>query len=351
MADSSYPIGHPLAVQKWSKELMQEALKRTYMLKFMTEGTNGLIGVKNELKDHGYQVTYGLRMQLQGDGVTGDDTLEGNEEALSLYADSVQINQLRHAVRTKGRASEQRVPFETRDEAKDGLADWWSARMDTVLFNHLAGINTEVRTAYTGFNTIAAPSTGRIIYGPGTETAETNLSDSSASRFSVSMIDTAVEIAKTASPMIRPIRYRGDDYYVAFLHPYQVKDLRTEVSTSRVTWFDAQKARIQGGQTGESENPIFSGALGVYNGVILHESTYVPLAPNTTAVRRAVFCGAQSGVVAFGKGAGPNRMTWVEEMFDFKNKLGVSAGMVFGAKKCQFNSTDFGTIVMSSGAA
>tara|TARA_R110001583_G_scaffold37058_19_gene121352 strand:+ start:110 stop:250 length:141 start_codon:yes stop_codon:yes gene_type:complete len=44
-------------------------------------------------------------------------------------------------------------------------------------------------------------------------------------------------------------------------------------------------------------------------------------------------------------------MTWVEELFDYENELGVAAGMIYGLKKTVYNSIDFGTVVMSSRAA
>jgi hypothetical protein len=44
-------------------------------------------------------------MQLSGAGIQGDSTLEGNEEALTLYRDTVLIDQLRHAVRSGGYSS------------------------------------------------------------------------------------------------------------------------------------------------------------------------------------------------------------------------------------------------------
>ncbi|KKK78727.1 hypothetical protein LCGC14_2840640, partial [marine sediment metagenome] len=40
-------------------------------------------------------------------------------------------------------------------------------------------------------------------------------------------------------------------------------------------------------------------------------------------------------------------MTWVEELFDYENQLGVAAGQISGLKKSIFNSNDFGTIVMT----
>jgi hypothetical protein len=53
-------------------------------------------------------------------------------------------------------------------------------------------------------------------------------------------------------------------------------------------------------------------------------------------------------VIAFGQGDSAGSMTWDEETFDYGNKLGVSAGAIFGIKKAIFNSTDFATIVISS---
>ena len=123
MAATSYGVNHPLAVKIWARKLFQEALKATYSSKFMGEGDSAMIQKKGELsKGPGDKITYGLRMQLSGAGVQGDATLEGNEEALVTYSDSIFINQLRHAVRSGGKMSEQRVPFSVRAEARDGLS-------------------------------------------------------------------------------------------------------------------------------------------------------------------------------------------------------------------------------------
>ena len=43
-------------------------------------------------------------------------------------------------------------------------------------------------------------------------------------------------------------------------------------------------------------------------------------------------------------------MSWVEELFDYGNQLGVAAGMIFGMKKLVYNNLDFGTIVVSTHA-
>ena len=154
---------------------------------------------------------------------------------------------------------------------------------------------------------------------------------------------------KIVQLLIRPIRQGGDEFYVMFLHPQQVQDLRREATAGTITWYDTQKARVQGG---EMNNGIFTGALGTYNGVVLHESTRVPNGASGSAteakVKRAIFCGAQAACAAFGRGYATGRMDWTEEVFDYGNSLGVSAGLIGGMKKTQYNSADFGSFVLST---
>lgn len=131
MATTDFPTGHPLAVKLWSKKLFVEALKATYFGRFMGEGADNMIQVKPELnKSAGDKITVGLRMQLVGVGIQGDGLLEGQEEALVTYSDAVLLDQTRHAVRSLGKMSEQRVPFSVREESRMGLQDWWANRLN-----------------------------------------------------------------------------------------------------------------------------------------------------------------------------------------------------------------------------
>jgi len=345
MANTSYGVNDALAVKLWSRKLFQESLKATWFSKFMGKSSSSIIQIKDETgKSEGDQITIGLRMQLAGDGVQGDGTLEGNEEGLTTYSDAVVINQLRHAVRSGGKMSEQRIPFSVREEARTGLEDWWSNRLDTCFFNQLGGYTAQADTRYTGNQAAIAPDSTHKIYLNGTA----DESATSSYVFDLTIIDKCVEKAQTISPMIRPVRVNGEDKYVMFLHPYQVYNLRT--STSSGQWLDITKAALQGGK--ETGNAIYSGALGEYNGVVLHQAVRVPQGVNSSTgaaistVRRAIFCGAQAGVMAYGKNSAGGEMDWKEELFDYENQLGVAAGMVFGIKKTRFNSQDFGTIVV-----
>lgn len=358
MAQTEFGTNHPLAVKVWSKKLMVQTIAKTWVGKFIGTDKNSLLYRKDELsKNAGDLITYGLRMKLTGDGVQGDSTLEGQEEALSTYADTITINQLRHATRSKGKMSEQRVPFDVRQENMDALSDWFAERYDTSFANQLAGYTPQSDTRYTGNNAVVAPSTNNIMI-PSTITSDP-ASLSTTDIFTLTKIDAAVARAKTMDqlsspqPILRPIMVEGEEHYVIFLHPYQVRDMRTNTNSGQ--WLDIQKAAASGGE--KSRNAIFTGALGMYNNVIIHEWQRVPQAVATagTAVantRSAIFCGAQAACLAYGQGDGRvNKMDWVEDLFDYKNQLGVSASAIFGIKKSRFNGADFATIVIPTYAA
>lgn len=354
MATTNFGVNHPLARKLWSEKLFREALKETYIGKFIGDNNKSLIQMLTDTsKGSGDTVHVGLRMQISGAGVAGDNTLEGNEEALSYYRDSLVVDQIRHAVRSNGRASEQRVPYAMREEGRMALADWMSNMMDTAFFNQICGNTDQTDLRKTGMMATVAPTTAaaaadgisRIVVG-GSQTAEGSLSATTTHALSLRDLDVAVARAKTMSPVIKPLRMKGEDYFCAFIHPYQLYQLRGQTSSGQ--WADIQKAAIQGGNI--TGNPIFTGAAGVYNGVILHESSRIP---NTTGMtdnsgyRRGVFCGAQSAAIAFGQDNSANRTTWDEELFDYGNQLGVAAGVIWALKKTIFNSTDFATIALS----
>lgn len=366
MSKTEFGVNHPLSNKIYSKTLAKEVIRKTFIGDFVGSGKGALIQELEDLKKNaGDQITFGLRVQLQGTGVAGDSTLEGNEEALSFYDDKLVVDQLRHAVRTKGKMTEQRVPYALREESKEGLVDWYADRMDTAFFNHICGNTAQTDVRYTGMNAVTAPSTNRILIAGGQANDE---SLTSTDTFTLEMVDVAraraenFSIADNTGSLIRPIKHKGGDYYVMFLHDYQVHNLRTNTATGQ--WQDIQKAAMQGGDV--KGNPIFNGALGIHNGVVLHKASRITQGVDSSTgaavanTRRAVLCGAQSAVIAFGNGGtGVKGYKWNEEMFDYGNQLGVSAGNIFGVKKTKFvpeddsstNAEDFGALVISTYAA
>lgn len=318
MAVTSYGVNDALAVKLWAKKLSVEVLKETELATYMGESDNNLWQIKTETqKSAGDKVTHGLRMQLTGPGIQGDSTLEGNEEQLTTYSDAIFIDQLRHAVRSGGKMSEQRIPFSVRQEALSGLKDWWVDRIATCGFNQLCGNTVQTDTRFTGNQAVIGTTASRHIWSSATHTTDQTLDSSDV--FTLGNIDRCIAIAQTVTPAFRPVMIRGKKHYVIFLHPYQVYDLRKNTNTGQ--WLDIQKAAMQGGEI--TKNPIFDGSLGMYNNTIIRQDTRITLGIDSTApttavanTRRAVFCGAQALSVSFGQDGGPNKFTWVEELFD-----------------------------------
>src|SRR5262249_37250598 len=232
MASTSYGVNDALAVKLWARELAHEAVKATEIYPLIGANSKSVVQEKTEAqKGPGDRITIGLRMQLAGDGFTENEIAEGNGESLTTYADNVFVNELGHVVgvRSENTIDAQRVSFDLREEAKDGLVDWWARRISVAFFNQVCG-NTATSGAgapssakYTGLNATAAPSAGRVMRfdtgGTGASIAnDETVNTTTTAVMGLPFIDKCVEIAKTGGstnlPKIRPIRIEGGEHYV-----------------------------------------------------------------------------------------------------------------------------------------
>jgi N4-gp56 family major capsid protein len=211
---------------------------------------------------------------------------------------------------------------------------------------------TDVR--YTGMQATVAPGTSSQIWSEAGTTSDADL-DSTGDTMTLAVIDAAVVLAKTRTLPLRPAKIRGRKCFAFIMHPYQVRDLKQ--ASSGQTWMDIQRSLVEGGFLGEKDSPIFKGGsmVGYYNGCLLLESNRITTGAVTTTAdtdtRRAVLLGAQAAAFAYGQKQGATEMSWVEELFDYENQLGVSAGMIAGLNKLTFNGYDHGVIVASTYAA
>lgn len=355
MATTSFGVNDALAVKLWSRSLAVAEREYLDIAPLIGEDEGSIIQLKTETrKGAGDRVTVALRARLTGEGKTENETAEGNGESLSLFSDNLLINELGHIVGVKSEHTidAQRVQYDLREQARDALAEWWGDRKSASFFNQVCGNNAQTNLKYTGLNAATAPAgAGRHIWAG---TAANDQSLTSGDIFTLDLIDAAVENAKVGNNMVKPIRIGGQPKYVMYLHPYQVTSMRTNSASGQ--WMDIAKAAMMGGQV--TGNPIYTGALGEYNGVILRSSQDVTLGVNSSTglavanTRRAVLLGAQAAVIAYGQNnSGPNKYRWNEELLDHKRKLEVSAWCIWGMKKSVFNSADFGVVVVSTYAA
>lgn len=319
MTVTSLPVN--LVKKLWASQLWVEAQDDIFFKRFIGEGENNIIHKKNDLKkEKGDQITLGLAMKLSGAGISGDSTLEGNEEQMTFYDMSVTIDQIRNGVRLKGKMEEQKTAANLRQSAKNALKVWLSEKIDNTFFTTLA----------------TSPSAGRVLFG-GDATATAEIVD--ADKLTTTLISTAKRKAMLATPKIRPVKIDGKEHYMMLVHPYAARDLKTDTA-----WLNAQKdANLRG-----DKNPIFSGALGIWDGVILFEHENVRLTTDGASSANVAWntlLGAQAGVWAIGKEA-----FWEEDTFDYGNQQGFATGIIHGIKKSIFNGEDFAVITVETGA-
>lgn len=355
MAATEFAVGAALAVQRWSTALAREAEVKQYFRKFMGTGPNNMIKVQTELnKAAGEKITVALRMKLDNDGIEGDNQIEGTsaEEALTFHNDALFIDQRRKGTKSKGKMSEQRVPYNIRAEGREALSTWFAEDYDQMIMMYLAGargVDTSFHVATTwtsrASNSLQTPDSDHIIYG-GNATGSSDVD--AADKMKLTIVERLIAKAETLDPMIQPFMINGEKKFVLLMHTWQAYDLRTSISTN--DWMDVHKA------TDGMTSPIYKNALGEYGDVILHKhrnvirfSTYG--ASGALGAARALFLGAQAGIIAWGRGSMYGRYSWNEEYDDRGNQLVITGGCIYATKKSRYNSADFGVIAVDTYAA
>lgn len=347
----------------WSRDLWMQARNASFTMRFAGAGPNSMIQRITELTrtEKGHKAVVTLVTDLDGDGVGGDNTLEGNEEQIKAYDMQVQIDQLRNGNRTTGRYADQGTIINFRETSRDVLAYWLADRIDQMGFLTMAGLsytlkNNDIDTTGSRTSTtlpnlafaadVTAPSSSRVYNWQSGALATADTSTIAATDTAdYSMLVQAKAKAKTE--YIRGIRGPGNtEYYHVFMTPQAYSKLKLDT--------DYINAVVNAAPRGDA-NPFWSGATMTVDGLIIHEFRHVPNnAANptwgaTTNVEgcKCIFAGAQAmGLADLGL------PYWEEKTFDYGNQLGISTGKLFGMKKSVFSADagtlqDFGVMVIN----
>jgi len=363
MAVTNIPAGSPLAVKIFSAQLFKYSLGDSFWISrfadtnFIPRGRKPkLISTSEEMpiqilrdleRTQGDTITYDVFVDLKGDGIYGDDRLEGNEKSLTSYTDQVSIDQIRQGVSAGGAMSRKRTKHDLRLEARRKLARWFARYFDEAITFYLAGrrgISTAQHVlplGWSGFagnplqpsdpeHTVTIDATGNI-----------SNTDTDATALKLGWFDKIHTYIATMDTPPNPVMIAGEHYYIAILHPKAVEQLKLDTGTG--SWLDIHKlAGVRG-----PDNPIFRGLLGEYNGFLLYEYSKIPVyQAGGKTLANCLIVGAQAGVVAFGMSGGDFTIRWYEEMDDRGNQLVVTASAILGIKKVRFNGKDFGVLSM-----
>ena len=346
----------------WSMDMWKQARNMSFVNQFLGTGPNSMIQHITELKktEKGARAVITLLTDIEGDGIAGDRTLEGNEEALKSFDTVIKIDQLRNAHRHEGRMADQKSVVNFRENARDQLAYWLSDRIDQLAFLTLAGIGYGYKTsggARTGSDLpylefaadVAAPSAKRfaqwdktngLLWGTGTGSLAAEDTPTWA------MLVQAKAYMK--DNYIRGVRGEGgEEVYHVFLSPQAMAKLKLDA--------DYMANLRHSTQSGVNQK-LFSGGAVKVDGLVIHEFRHVPntrLAASgskygggTVDGCQVLICGAQAlGMADLGA------PSWEEKGFDYENQQGISTGKILGFRKPQFytqysggTTEDFGVV-------
>jgi hypothetical protein len=365
------------------------------MRPFIGKGPNNIIELKSDLLGvAGDLVKFDIFALLAGNGQGDDGLYETNEEAMLSYQMDVYIHERGHSIVLNGKMTEKRTIHNLRSQGRHQLGTWLSRKRSSDIIAALSGVvaatfagqitgeidddvsSVQIKTVSNGVKVSPTKGDtatrwfggGQSLDGLTFERVASDLLINSATNnlFGTKVISYVKRMAElTITPgtsgadgglplsPIMPIMIKGKKRYVMFIDPLQANQLRLETA-----WNTAQQTANIRGET----NPIFSGAMGMWDGVVIHESQLIlkrlgkvgqanepeyfesnDILTNTFTVARALFCGAQAACLAQGQ-----YPSWVEKPLDFDTKMGVHTDVIYGVVKTVFNSVDFGVICVDT---
>lgn len=359
----------------WSRDFWRVARNMSFINQFAGSGSNAMVQRISELtqSEKGARAVLTLLADMTGDGIVGDNTLEGNEEALRAYDIVVGLDQLRFANRLAGRLADQKSVVNFREHSRDALAYAMADRMDQLAFLTLSGIgynlknNGGLRPSMNSGQNLSDLAFGSDVTAPTSNRHRRYDATNGIVAGDVTAVEAADKLSYSAivdlkayakDQYIRGLRGAGnDETFHLFVTPQVMADLKLDSDFLA----NVRNAGVRG-----SSNSLFSGSSSLMvDGIMIHEFRHVfNTAGATTGTSSnagsagykwgadaningsaCLFCGAQALAMA---DIGAPEI--VEDTFDYGNQNGISIGKIFGLKKPVYYSDhssqneDFGVI-------
>ena len=355
MANTNFAALTNEAKTIWSMDMWKQARNHSFMTRFVGNGPNAMIQRIKELKqtEKGARAVITLLSDLEGDGIAGDRTLEGNEEAMKSYDKVIRLDQLRHANRHEGRMANQKSIVEFRSNSRDKLAYWLADRLDQLAFLTLGGFSYALKpdgTTRVGSDfpylefaaDVVAPTAlrrcqwdatnGLVVGGASTDIV-------AADKITWETLVRMRELAK--NQYVRGLRPEGglDEMFHVFVTPTCMANLKMD---------NDYMLNLRHSTAAGVNSKLFGGGSVSVDGLTIHEFRHVPHSASwgsgSVAGSQILMCGAQA--LAFADIGNP---IWVEKEFDYDNQPAISVQKMMGFLKPQFNSIYAGNTVQDHG--
>lgn len=345
-----------LELTKWQRDFMKSYVRESGFAPYMGTSEMDIIHVKNDLKTDGYTIRIPLLLDLQSEGVKGNERLSGNEEALDTYYFDVSWDYYRHGVETSKKEREKSA--QNLLAAKRPLLRTWAS--EKIKYQIIENFHKMGTVKFTDADSAArnawlVANADRVLFGnalsnhsSGNHATSLGNIDTTNDKFSYKSVSLLKRRAKNAYPRIRPYKTgtQGREYFVLFMHPRSFRDA-SEDDKILAANKDARPRDV-------SSNPIFQDGDLIYKGVIMREitelevakfssdvnteTTLVDVGNGTTDVSVNFLCGCQA--LAYVNKEMPTPTAKSEDDYGFFKGVGIE--MAHGIEKVQWANNPSG---------
>lgn len=350
--------------------------------RYMGRGTNAIIRtISSSVTDGGKSVVMPLIGLIRGEGVSGSQVLEGNEDDMDTYADEIRVNWRRNAVKVP-KSTSYNTSLDLLNAAKPRLRDWAAnVVLKKALVQQMQGIvipgvsvTDADGTSYNApdtvipyaqataaqRNTFVVNNSDRILFGADIANASSGVMatalatiDNTNDKLTPALISKAKRIAQetasltaTTANNISPITpyttADGEEWFVMFVHPRAMRDLRNDATMTQAN----RDARERG-----ENNPLFRGGDLLWDGVIIREMFDLELIAGAGAsgidVAHNFLAGQSALAVAWGQE--PRVITDRDQDYQFRPAVAVEE--LIGVKKTSFAGKVYGGVSVFTAAA
>jgi len=268
----------------YSKSVTREVTKKSKVKPFIATSENDTESiVKTVLKtcEMGSVVGVGMEDALVESGAVGNVDFSASGEELKDIKQFIKVDRFQHAVPSTQSIVNQRNADKFKSRAKNSLSNWGTMKFDKIFFSAMS-----------------ADCTNIVACGHHTDADTTNIA--TADVLTTADVEEAkrrallgVDSAGNAVPPLIPVRttqsenmgyYEEVEYFVMFVGTNTARNIKNDAN-----WAEARKDALERGK----KNPIFSGALGFWDGVLL-------LDVKTDTARQSGVLTSNSKFVGFG---------------------------------------------------
>lgn len=343
---------------------------------YMGRSTSSIIRTLSEsVTNGGKTVVMPLIGLIRGEGVTGSQVLEGNEDDMDTYADEIRVNWRRNAVKVP-KSTSYNTSLDLLNAAKPRLRDWAANKvLKTALIQQTQGIVvpgpsvTESDGTTTQAPDIVVPyaqataaqrnafivnNSDRVLFGAdianassgvmATALANVDNTNDKLTAAAISkvkrMAQNTASLAATTANNISPITpYQlesdGSEWFVYWAHPNSFRDLRADPAM-----YNALKdSEVRG-----KNNPLFRGGDLLWDGVIIREMKDLEVIPGAGAagidVAHNFLAGQSALAVAWGQE--PRVITDRDQDYQFRPAVAIEE--LIGVKKTSFGGRQYGGV-------